>query len=189
MIAIVVVGGIYLFSEKKQAKQISYGTFHGYFTSQESILYPLIFDDIRISNDPKLPMISFGPKNFEGFEIFMNVTKETRKESNDFKSMLAERNVQKSEGLKTTRNGYVGEVFSYDLKAHPEPDIKACNFGYLYFIPLADSDHDLVLEINARQSGWGSDGNYSNCKIFDDQNYARLKTIMDNVIDNIQPAF
>ncbi len=186
-VGVVATTGAFLVLEK-QSRPLAYGRFDSYFTGQESITYPLIFDSIRIINDPKSPAINFGPSNFDGSQIFMNVTKMSREDAYNFKSMLIERGLA-SEGRKSTQNGYIGEILSYDLKAHPNPNMQACSFSYRYFIPLAESDHELVLEIDASQPEWGLDGNYSHCSIFEESHYNALKAVMDYVIARIQPAF
>jgi hypothetical protein len=164
--------------KENQHKPFVYGTIGGYLTgsSLEKITYPLIFDDIRIINeDQKLPAILFGPQKFENFEIFMSVSKAPRKDANNFKSILIGRDFV-SEGVKTTKEGYVGEVLSSQV----------CNLIYHYFIPLTYSNNDLELEI--RVSQFELDPAIPNCIISDDQNYNYLKTMVDYVIDNIQPA-
>lgn len=171
-----------------QYKSITYGTLSSYFTDQERITYPLIFDDIRVIKDQKSPAIIFGPQKLENFEIFMIVTKMPRKDAENFKSNLIERGLV-SEGLKTAPSGYIGEVLSSDLKAHPDSNAQTCGFGYRYFIPLTKSNNDLELYIQASQPEGGLAKPNFNCTIFDDQNYKYLKTMMDYVISNIQPAF
>jgi len=190
--AVVAVGSTYFFLEIKRTqsehKPFTYGTFDSYFTGQDSITYPLIFDRIRSNGDSIAPSVNFLAQNFEGFDININVAKVSRKDADNFRAMLIERGLT-SEGSKITRNGYVGEIISYDLKAHPDPNTQSCSFSYNYIIPLAYSNNDLELMIYASQPDWGVDGDYTNCKIFDDQNYTYLKAMMDYVMANIQPAF
>ena len=186
----VIVGGVYLVTtQKKEAahQPFTYGTFDSYFTGQDSITYPLIFDSIRIVGNQQSLSINFGPAKFEDFEIFMNVTKMTRVDAQRSRSLFVERGLL-SEGTKTTQNGYVGEVLSSDLKAHPDPNTQSCDFTYRYFIPLANSADDLALTIQASQPEWGMNQN-AVCIIFDEKNYKQLKDMMDYVIAHIQPAF
>lgn len=204
---IIAVGSTYLFLENKQEKlatsenssaqvghkPFTYGTIDNYFTGQERITYPLIFDNIRVDPDSDYRSMNFGPQNFEGFEISMQVSKLPRKDADNFKSMLINERGYSSKGSKTHRSGYMGELLSSDLKTYfdsnPQVDphtFGVCSIVYRYFIPLADSNYDLKLEIYASQSGWEGD---SDCIIYDDQNYTYLKGMIDHVIDNIQPAF
>lgn len=191
LIIIIAIGGTYLFlkNKKTEHKPFTYGTFADFFTGQDIITYPLIPNNsIRNVGDQKSIAVNFGPEKFEGFDIFMSVEKITRKDSNDSEKNLIERGwVQESSRI--TRGGYEGRILANDLKAHPVPGSQSCNFGYIETVPLMESKNDLVLSIDVSQRDWGKDGDYSNCKIFDDKNYKYLKDMMDHVIDNIQPAF
>ena len=191
---IIIFGGVFAYqkylSPKTQnqnapLKPFAYGTLDNYFTGQEMITYPLIFDDIKILSDQNL--INFGPQEFEGFQIFMSAAKSTRKDADNLKSNLINMSGDVSEGQKRTPNGYVGELLSEDLKAHPSPSGQNCMVAYMYFIPLSNSDNDLVITVDFSQPEWGTKPGFR-CTIFDNQNYTYLKAMVDHVIDNIQPS-
>ena len=187
---IVVASSAFLFlkNKTKEPKPFTYGTLGSFFSGQDIITYPLIFSSIRNVGDKNVPEINFGPENFEGFEIFMNVSKITRKDSNDSDKNFIERGwVQEDQRI--TRGGYEGRILANDLRVHPVSGSQGCGFSYMETIPLMESSNDLVLLISATQRDWGKDGDYSNCKIFEDKNYKYLKDMIDHVIDNIQPAF
>ncbi|MEI8229623.1 MAG: hypothetical protein WCG83_00615 [Candidatus Peregrinibacteria bacterium] len=166
---------------------VRYGTFSGFFTTQEIISYPLFLDSLRTTSGEGTTSLMFGPSGFKGFQVFMSVTQASKTEAERMKAMYLDRH-SFPEGVKSTGGGYSGELLSSDNRAHPDPNMQTCSFGYTFFIPLRTSDHALILDINAQDPNWGMP-TFEHCTIFDDDNYTALKGVMDHVIANIQPAF
>jgi len=172
-----------------QNERTSYGTFNTFLTGQESITYPLIFDNIRTdSTDKTMPSVIFGPQTIaKDFQIDMVVTKMTRKSAENLKKELLGRGAV-SVGTMMTPNNYAGEIIAFDLKAYPDPNTESCSLSYRYFIPLQNSQNDLQLEIGVSEPAWGVKPEVK-CALFDEQNYKYFKDMIDKVIDDIQPAF
>lgn len=167
---------------------IMYGKLDNFFTGQDSVTYPLIFDTLRDLSDKTAKTVNFGPQTYEGFLISMNVSKVSRNDALASKTDLLDRG-WKTEGKKITKNGYIGEVLSSDIKAHPEPNTQTCSFGYSYEIPLTNSNNNLIVSLNISSPSWEFSEGSEPCTLFEDKNYYYYKALIDHVFDNIQPAF
>lgn len=172
--------------QNTQFEQPQYGNISGYFSGEilEQITYPLIFDTIRIDNSERI--IRFGPQKVGDFSIFMSASELSKEYVDEIKSDRIERGYI-LEKNKLTRNGYVVEMLSSDIKANPNPKVTSCSLAYNYFIPRLNSNRSLNLWFQASQLNWDPAKTNVNCKIFDDQNYNYLKSIADNIINQIQP--
>ncbi len=175
---------------------VRYGTVDGFFTGQDVITYPLLFEHLRTTSSRGETSLLFGPDPFEKFQMFMSVTKTTKAGAEKMKRDYMDRGAV-SEGQRFP-SGYTGELLSSDLKAHPRADTQSCSFGYTYFIPLMTSDHALVVDINAQDPLWGTSNSatmaqgissFGPCALFEDANYTAVKAIMDHVISSVAPAF
>ena len=180
----------------KPASSVRYGTVSGFFTGQDVITYPLLFEHLRTTSSRGETSLLFGPDPFGAFQMFMSATQMTKADAEKMKRDYMDRGAV-SEGQRFP-SGYTGELLSSDLKVHPRADTQSCSFGYTYFIPLMTSDHALVVDIHAQDPLWGTSNSatmaqgissFGPCALFDDGNYSAVKAIMDHVIDNVAPAY
>jgi len=184
-------GGVFVYESKKvEAPQLSevikYGSIEDYFTSQSRIIYPLIFDQIKIFSSQNNPEINFGPQQYNGVEFYMHALKVSKKDLGDYKADAIDKSLYIKE--KYTMNGYHGDILINDLKEYPMADSKSCSFSYMYIIPLIESDDVLILFVSVSQPDWGMKPDLI-CSLFDDVNYNYWKAITNYVIDNVQPTF
>lgn len=167
---------------------ITYGSLAGFFTGQETIIYPRIFDNIYISTDAKMPTVNFGTQMYEGFQVSMTAAKMTKRAMADIKAELIGHGWRVEKSV-TTPNNLTGEVISSDPKAHPDPSTTACDFSYNIFVPISDRDHVLSVTIGVSQLDWLMDNGTSQCTLLDDQNYNYFKAMIDHVMARIEPSY
>ena len=186
LVTLVIIAGVMFRKHNSTSKLpvLSYGTFmfaplNG---NGQSITYPLIFTDITSD----VNTVAFRAPLINTFDVFIEVTKEPTTKAEKDKTELISRSWV-SEGSRTTRNGYVGEVLSADSKAHPIAGEKDCGISYLYTIPLADKSNSLNVLIEISDPKWGSNGNSNDCTLWNDTNYLYFKEMIKNVFDGVEP--
>ena len=110
------------------------------------ITYPDVFNNISFA--PSGDSIIFGPQKIGGYQISIASDITNTKDALAKKSALLGEGYWFSQGLQTTQNGYIGEIFSWDARLHPEAKVNTCAFEYRYFIPLANEKDEVVLAIH-----------------------------------------